>query len=414
MRRLPSLTLASNSGRLRQAFRPRSTLARLSTGLNQNSRKNPLICNSTQECPLPAVGLRQLSTGSLPAHIKVPLPALSPTMESGTLIAWHKKVGDSIAEGDLLCEIETDKATMGFETPEEGFMAKILIEAGTKDIPIGKLCCIIVQEKADIAAFDSFTDSGAAEKPKAEPTKAARPQESAKPQTTSAAPKAHAAFENPDLMGPAVRLLLHQYHIKEDGIKRSGPKGNILKSDVLDFISAKKLKPAPIQHSAPKSGDKAAAPSKPIGSVRHVEKFVDIPLTNIRSVIAKRLLQSKQTIPHEYLSADILSDKVTKLRQDLKAKGIKVSINDFLVKGCALALKAVPEVNVQWKDQTSHLMQNVDVSVAVATPTGLITPIVFGADSLGILAISEKIRELAKKAKENKLALNEFQGGTFT
>nr|AAD30034.1 dihydrolipoyl dehydrogenase-binding protein [Ascaris suum] len=252
------------------------------------------------------------------------------------------------------------------------------------------------------------------------------------------------------ILGPAVRSLLIQYDISQKDLKPTGPKGNLLKTDVLHFIDAGKLKPAPPKAvappptpsvsapptsapavsaapkaaptpPAPKAKPAQAAPAAPAApaepqliSKRRPPRYTDIPLTNMRSVIARRLCESKQGIPHTYAIQKIDSDNVNKLRAKLKKEGISVSINDFIIKACACALRAVPELNVKWMKDHAEALPNVDISVAVATPAGLITPIVFKADTLGVSQIGAKVRELAKKARANKLTLEEFQGGTFT
>ncbi|KJH51888.1 2-oxo acid dehydrogenase acyltransferase [Dictyocaulus viviparus] len=217
------------------------------------------------------------------------------------------------------------------------------------------------------------------------------------------------------LCGPAVRLLMQHYGLTEKDVKASGPKGNVLKSDVADVIKASNLKPIA-----------AATPShEPITSQKDVmkhstqktkEKFVDIPLSNIRATIARRLTQSKQSIPHAYLSAVVYADAVLNLQAKLLNDGIKVSLNDFIIKAAGLALRAVPDVNVQYSAETQQViyMPMVDISVAVATPNGLITPIVTSADILSVQDISVRVKELAARARDNKLMPNEFQGGSFT
>ncbi|KAL6740539.1 hypothetical protein Aduo_013885 [Ancylostoma duodenale] len=223
------------------------------------------------------------------------------------------------------------------------------------------------------------------------------------------------------LCGPAVRLLMLHYGINEKDVKASGPKNNILKSDVVGIIKAGGLKPvvvtvAPLPEPAAPARAVQKSAAAPAGSVREVEPFVDIPLSNVRATIAKRLTQSKQLIPHEYQSAVVQADAVLAIQAELRSKDIAVSLNDFIIKAAALALRAVPEVNVQYsaESQQVNYLPNVDVSVAVATPTGLITPIVTSADILGVQDISARVKELAKRARENKLQPNEFQGGTFT
>ncbi|XP_032388700.1 dihydrolipoyllysine-residue acetyltransferase component of pyruvate dehydrogenase complex, mitochondrial isoform X2 [Etheostoma spectabile] len=266
---------------------------------------------------------------SYPTHMKITLPALSPTMTMGTVQRWEKKVGEKLSEGDLLAEIETDKATIGFEVQEEGYLAKIMVPEGTRDVPLGMPLCIIVEKESDIAAFKNYAEIGVAE------------------------------------------------------------------------VSTPPLAPAP-----------AAAPAAPAGT------FTDIPISNIRKVIAQRLMQSKQTIPHYYLSVDVNMDQVLELRKELnaevKAQNIKLSVNDFIIKASALSCLKVPECNSSWMDTVIRQNHVVDLSVAVSTANGLITPIVFNAHTKGLAAISSDVSALAAKAREGKLQPHEFQGGTFT
>lgn len=334
-----------------------------------------------------------------PAHNKVLLPALSPTMELGTIVSWEKKEGDKLNEGDLLAEIETDKATMGFETPEEGYLAKILVPAGQKDVPIGKLVCIIVENEADVAAFKDYKDTGA---PAAKPAAPAPPAAAAAPPVptpppVAAAPPPMAAAPAPmtavEQRGPRVyaspmaKKLAEQQRLRLEGLQAAG---------------------APEARAAA-----AGAPSVPAGAA-----YVDIPVSNIRGVIAKRLLESKTTIPHYYLTVDVNMDKINKLRskfnKQLENDGVKLSINDFIIKAAALACKKVPEANSAWMDTVIRQFDAVDVSVAVSTDRGLITPIVFSADRKGLSDISKDVKNLAAKARDGKLQPQEFQGGTFS
>jgi dihydrolipoamide dehydrogenase-binding protein of pyruvate dehydrogenase complex len=222
------------------------------------------------------------------------------------------------------------------------------------------------------------------------------------------------SLQHHGLMGPAVKLIIHQYQIDPSKINGTGPKKNLLKSDVLFFIDKEKLKPVAIKSEQPKvsSTKQQQSPEKP--KPKKGEKFVDIPLSNMRKTIAKRLTQSKQTIPHSYISVDLSAEKLSAIRKKFAKDGKKVSVNDFLIKAVGLALEAVPEVNVQWKNEQVSRIQSIDISVAVATPNGLITPIVFNANRLQVEKISNTVRELASRAKENKLQLHEFQGGSFT
>ncbi|XP_053666803.1 dihydrolipoyllysine-residue acetyltransferase component of pyruvate dehydrogenase complex, mitochondrial isoform X1 [Anopheles marshallii] len=337
-------------------------------------------------------------------------------MELGTIVSWEKKEGDKLNEGDLLAEIETDKATMGFETPEEGYLAKILVAAGQKDVPIGKLVCIIVENEADVAAFKDYKDTGAAPaKPAAAPAPSAPaaappaptpPPVSAPPPPAAAAPQPMTAVEQRGprvYASPMAKKLAEQQRLRLDG-KGSGLFGSLTSKDLAGMQAA---------GAAPTAGAPAGAVSIPAGAA-----FVDIPVSNIRGVIAKRLLESKTTIPHYYLTVDVNMDQVTKLRarfnKQLEKEGTKLSINDFIIKAAAMACKKVPEANSAWMDTVIRQFDSVDVSVAVSTDRGLITPIVFSADRKGIADISKDVKNLAAKAREGKLQPQEFQGGTFS
>ncbi|XP_067623526.1 dihydrolipoyllysine-residue acetyltransferase component of pyruvate dehydrogenase complex, mitochondrial isoform X3 [Eurosta solidaginis] len=313
----------------------------------------------------------------LPPHIRVALPALSPTMEQGTIISWEKKEGDKLNEGDLLAEIETDKATMGFETPEEGYLAKIVVQAGTKDVAIGKLVCIIVSEQADVAAFKDFVDDAPA---------AAKPAAAAAP--AAAAPPPPPPPPSPVANAPASAAPV--------GGKGTGIFGSIKSTDLAGIAAA----PA------------AGAP----GAIVPQGGYIDIPVTNVRGVIAKRLKESKQQIPHYYVTMECNMENLLKLRAKINKKyekeGVRVSVNDFIIKATATACRKVPESNSYWMENVIRQFDNVDVSMAVSTETGLITPIVFSADRKGVIDISKETKSLAAKARENKLKPQEFQGGT--
>lgn len=350
---------------------------------------------------------RQYCSG-YPSHTKVLLPALSPTMEMGTIVSWEKKEGDKLNEGDLLAEIETDKATMGFETPEEGYLAKILITAGTKDVTIGKLVCIIVENESDIAAFAEYKDTGApaAAKPAAAPVSAPTPV--AAPPPTPAAPRpagqqtaVEQKFGDRVFASPMAKKLAETQKIRLEG-RGSGLYDSIKSGDLSSMSAAS---PAAATITAPP----APAPG---------QAFIDIPVSNIRGVIAKRLLESKQTIPHYYLGMDCNIEKILKIREQLnkslEKEKLKVSLNDFIIKAVAMANRKVPEANSYWLGSYIRQFTNVDVSVAVSTDRGLITPIVFNADSKGVVDISKEVKALAGKARDGKLQPHEFQGGTIS
>ncbi|CAG4956729.1 unnamed protein product [Parnassius apollo] len=371
----------------------------MSTELVKRTHSNKLLSSESRREILVSLWKPQIRYYSdLPTHSKVNLPALSPTMESGSIVRWEKKEGDKLSEGDLLCEIETDKATMGFETPEEGYLAKIIIPEGTKGVPVGKLLCIIVENQADVAAFKDFKDdsTGAPAKPappkaaEAPPPAAPAAAPAARPPSPAAAPTAPAAPAPPTpdtgrtYASPMARRLAEIRNIRLGG------------AAAAPSVSAPAVAPAP-------------------GAT-----FVDIPLTGMRETIAKRLSAAKQTIPHYQLCATVNVEKTLKLRKAINERlekeepGLKISVNDFIVKAVASACKRVPTANSHWMDTFIRQFSNVDVSVAVATPSGLITPIIFNADSRGIIDISKNIKELAQKAKEGKLQPQEYQGGTVT
>jgi len=367
----------------------------------------------------PELWMNVRSYADYPSHIKVALPALSPTMEMGTIVSWEKKVGDQVSEGDLLCEIETDKATMGFETPEEGYLAKVMIEAGTKDIPIGRLLCIIVENPEDVGKFADFQDDGSSngESPKTEaPPKAAAaapaPPAPVKDVVTPLVSKAAAPSVTKAVTGdrpfasPAAKRLASERGIDLFQIKTgSGMDGMITSRDVESFKAPAAAAPAAF----------AVDPSIfPTGDA----SFADAETSNIRKVIAKRLQESKHQIPHYYLTVECNMDSIMELRSEINStyekEGIKLSVNDFIIKATALASKRVPACNSAWMDTFIREYHNCDVSVAVDTGKGLITPIVTNVESKGLAEISETVKALAAKAKEGKLQPQEFQGGTIT
>lgn len=354
---------------------------------------------------------------------RVPLPALSPTMESGSIVSWDKKEGDRLNEGDLLAEIETDKATMAFETPEEGYLAKILVPAGTKGVPLGQPLCIIVEDEDEIGKYKDFTveqaiaaagggdapsaTESASPPPSSTPTPAPQPptpqhQPTQNIQSTSSTSQPQSHPQERTFASPLAKRLAKEMGIELSGAG-SGPNGRVVADDLKGLsspTSAATFTPSP--------------PPPPMNA----GEFVDIPLTSMRQTIAKRLTQSKQSIPHYYLTVNLKVDELLQLRarfNEMLAKdNVKLSVNDFIVKAAALACKRVPPVNSMWQETFIRQYNRVDVSVAVSTDSGLITPIVFGAESKGIQDIGSEIKGLAEKARQGKLQPHEFQGGTFT
>uniref|UniRef100_A0A8D1QKH5 Dihydrolipoamide acetyltransferase component of pyruvate dehydrogenase complex n=1 Tax=Sus scrofa TaxID=9823 RepID=A0A8D1QKH5_PIG len=333
----------------------------------------------------------QAPGSSYPTHMQVVLPALSPTMTMGTVQRWEKKVGEKLSEGDLLAEIETDKATIGFEVQEEGYLAKILIPEGTRDVPLGTPLCIIVEKEADIPAFADYRPTEVTDlKPPAPPPTPSP--------VTPVPPAPQPVAPTPAATRPATP---------------AGPKGRLFVSPLAKKLASEKG----IDLTQIKTPAAAVPPPSPGVAPVPTGVFTDIPISNIRRVIAQRLMQSKQTIPHYYLSVDVNMGEVLLVRKELNKMlegRSKISVNDFIIKASALACLKVPEANSSWLDTVIRQNHVVDISVAVSTPAGLITPIVFNAHIKGLETIANDVVSLATKAREGKLQPHEFQGGTFT
>ncbi|KAK9158762.1 hypothetical protein Scep_005336 [Stephania cephalantha] len=359
------------------------------------------------------LGTEATST-DLPPHQVVEMPALSPTMNHGNITKWRKKEGDKIEVGDVICEIETDKATLEFESLEEGYLAKILAPEGSKDVAVGQPIAITVEDAGDIKNISSSSISSGSEAKEGKST----PQSVDKPEITD-----KTGFSR---ISPAAKLLIKEFRLDASSLRASGPHGTLLKGDVLAAMkSGKGLKKA--AHSPPEK--KSASPTSPskssqsppssksISHSHQIDNHEDLPNSQIRRVIAKRLLESKQSIPHLYLSSDVILDPLLAFRKELKEKhDFKVSVNDIVIKAVAVALKNTPEANAYWNAEKEEvtLHDSVDISIAVATEKGLMTPIVRNADQKSISSISSEVKELAEKARAGKLAPNEFQGGTFS
>ena len=337
---------------------------------------------------------------------KIQMPALSPTMEEGTLAKWLVKEGDTVSSGDLLAEIETDKATMEFEAVDEGKIAKILVSEGSEGVKVGTVIAIIAEEGEDLAQAaegDSVPAAKpAAAAPKADPVPA---------KAEAPAPKAETApAQSGDRVkaSPLARRLAEEKGLDLANLSGSGPNGRIVKAD-LEGASAK----APTAAPAPAAAAPAATPqaAQDFGIPHEV-----IKLSGMRKTIARRLTESKQQVPHIYLTVDIQLDKLLKLRTELNAglasRNVKLSVNDLLIKALGVALIQVPECNVQFAGDQMLQFSRADISVAVSIPGGLITPIVTGADSKGVAAISNEMKDLATRAKDGKLKPEEYQGGT--
>jgi pyruvate dehydrogenase E2 component (dihydrolipoamide acetyltransferase) len=334
--------------------------------------------------------------------IELKMPALSPTMEEGTLAKWLVKEGDTVSSGDILAEIETDKATMEFEAVDEGTISQILIPAGTDGVKVGTVIALIAGEGEDAAA-----PKAAAPAPK--PAAPAPAPAAAAPAPAAVAP-APAARPNNDriIASPLAKRIAAQTGVELAGLSGSGPNGRIVKADVEAATAGTRPSAAYATSPAP-----APAPIQ-LGDIQTPHEAVK--LSNMRKTIARRLSEAKQTIPHIYLTVDVRLDALLKLRADLNAslesRGIKLSVNDMLIKALGLALVQVPKCNVSFAGDQLIMYQRADISVAVSVPNGLITPIITGADSKAISKISTEMGELAGRAKDGKLQPHEYQGGT--
>ncbi|WP_413204101.1 pyruvate dehydrogenase complex dihydrolipoamide acetyltransferase [Rhodospirillum sp. A1_3_36] len=355
--------------------------------------------------------------------VEILMPALSPTMEEGTLAKWLKAEGDAIAAGDVICEIETDKATMEFEAVDEGVLGKIIVPDGTAGVKVNQLIGIVLEEGEDASALDGFQAGGGAAAPKAEAASAPAAESSPAPSAGAPAPAAAPAKSAGERIfaSPLARRMAGQEGLDLKAVTGTGPKGRIVKHDIEAALKAGTGKAAPAATSAPAAAAAPAAapaPAKPVAlpDAPHTA----VPNSTMRKVIAKRLTESKQTVPHFYLTVDVELDALLALRKDLNARAeglgqsYKLSVNDLVIKAVALALKQVPAANAAWTDEAIILWDDVDVSVAVATEGGLITPIIRKADQKGLATISNEMKELAKKARDGKLKPEEFQGGGFT
>ena len=336
--------------------------------------------------------------------IELKMPALSPTMEEGTLAKWLVKEGDSVKSGDILAEIETDKATMEFEAVDEGVIASILVPDGSDGVKVGTVIALIAGDGENASAAKAAPAPAPATAPEpvardAGETGAGQPAKEAPAPPPAAPAKAEAGDRV--MASPLARRLAQAQGIDLASLTGSGPGGRIVKADL----------------GAPSAKPEAAAPSAaPPAAVDTDIPHEIVKLSNMRKTIARRLTEAKQTIPHIYLTVDIQLDALLKLRAELnkglEARGIKLSVNDMLIKALAVALIEVPECNVSISGDHLLKYSRADISVAVSIPGGLITPIVAGADGKSLSAISKEMTELAGRAKEGKLKPEEYQGGT--
>lgn len=358
--------------------------------------------------------------------IEIFMPALSPTMEEGTLATWLVKEGDTVTSGDALAEIETDKATMEVESIDDGTVAKILVEAGTDGVPVGQIIAILAEEGEDVADVEIPSAASA-------PTLAPAPAPVSAPEVASAATTVNPQITDavtqtnvkvvadaPDgrvKASPLAKRIAANEGVDIGAIAGSGPHGRVVKRDV-EAVLAGGTAPAPVVAPAPATAKPVALPAgdyyPPHGDI----PFREERLSNMRKTIAKRLTESKTTVPHFYLTVDCELDKLLMQRKELNEKladsGIKISVNDFIIRASALALKKVPAANVQFAGDKMYWYERADISMAVAIEGGLVTPVVRGADQLGLADIAKTTKELALKARNGKLMPEDYAGGTFS
>ncbi len=362
--------------------------------------------------------------------INITMPALSPTMEEGNLAKWLVKEGDKVSPGDVIAEIETDKATMEVEAVDEGTVARIVVPAGTEGVKVNALIAVLAGDGEDASSVPSGaatpkTDAAKAEAPKAEVSKTeAAP--APKPAPAAVATNGHAAGDR-TFASPLARRIAKDAGVNIAAVAGTGPHGRVVKADVDAAISGGAAKAAPEAKAGPAGAPAPAA--KPMSDDAVLKLFEQgsyelVPHDGMRKTIAKRLTELKQTIPHFYVSVDCELDALLKLRADLNAaapvkkteKGevpaYKLSVNDMVIKSMALALRDVPEANVSWTDTNMVKHKHSDVGVAVSIPGGLITPIIRHAETKSLSAISNEMKDLGKRAKERKLKPEEYQGGT--
>ena len=380
--------------------------------------------------------------------IEIKMPALSPTMEEGTLAKWLVKPGDEIRSGDIMAEIETDKATMEFEAVDEGTLVSIAVEEGTENVSVGTVIAVLAEEGEDAdAAATAPTPAPAPAAPPSNDGPAATPTarklaeasgidlntitgtgpngkitkddvEAAggtiapapTPSPTAAAAAAPTASGERIVASPLAKRIAEQKGIDLSTITGSGPNGRIVKADVED------AKPGAAPAVAASAPAPAPAPTPSVSPADGGAPYEEVKLNNVRKVIARRLTEAKQNIPHIYLTVDVRLDPLLKLRSQLNASleadGVKLSVNDLFIKALARALQREPQCNVSFQGDVMHQYSRQDISVAVAAPTGLITPIITDAGNKGLAQISTEMKELAGKARDGKLQPHEYQGGT--
>ncbi len=362
---------------------------------------------------------RSLNAKSMP--IEILMPALSPTMSKtgGKIVKWHKKEQDKVEVGDVIAEIETDKAIMEFESIDEGVLAKILVTEGTSGVPVNQPIALMLEEGEDESALNNYTSTSINSAVKKEVTKSAVDNQKSEHQDLNGKPTSHSSVsfqrvtrrkeawipvsatqmtegyvEGRIKISPLAKKIAQNEGVNVQQLKGTGPYGRIIKADVLESLG---------------SGTRIESRERP-------EEDTMVEVSNMRQVIAQRLTESKQNVPHFYLTVDCQVDKLISLKNEISSadENNKVTINDLIIKAAAFSMKKFPDINSSWIDNKILKYSNVDISIAVALEDGLITPIVKNADKKGILSISKEVKDLVSRARSGKLRPEEFQGGGFT
>jgi pyruvate dehydrogenase E2 component (dihydrolipoyllysine-residue acetyltransferase) len=350
--------------------------------------------------------------------IEILMPALSPTMTEGNLARWVKKEGDEVHSGDVLAEIETDKATMEVEAVDDGRVGRILVPEGTQGVKVNQPIALLLGEGEDASALAKFAE------PSAKPAPVPPPQQDQlQPAPTAPPASAKNSGNGRIFASPLARRMAQQAGLDLAAMTGSGPQGRIVKSDIDATLSRDRSTPTPTRPTAAPQPALAPAPLAPtlltkerVLALAGNPPYTERPLSAMRRVVARRLTESKHTVPHFYLTVDCEIDALLKIRTELNAKSDvhRISVNDFVIRAAALALRQVPAANASWSDEAILLWDTVDIAVAVALDDGLITPIVKQADHKGLAAIARETKDLAARARAGKLKLEEFQGGTFS
>ncbi len=356
--------------------------------------------------------------------IQILMPALSPTMTEGTLAKWLKAEGNIVDAGDVLCEIETDKATMEVEAVDEGTLGKILVAEGTEGVPVNQVIALLLEEGEDASALESAKTTAPAPAPAAAPVPQPADEPAAEAATTpSATPVPVSAIGNRVFASPLAKRLAEQNALDIAAIAGSGPKGRVVKRDIEQALTSGTGKTAlasastPTQATIPAAAAMAPTFTSDDPVLANMPSFEVVGNSSMRKVIAKRLTDSARDVPHFNISSDVELDALLTLRKELNSKegaDYKISVNDLIIKAVAVALKRWPYCNAAYTEDAILKFDRVDISMAVAIEGGLITPIIKDAGSKGLAAISADAKELAGKARDGKLQPEEFQGGTFT